>query len=453
MHRWMVPLMAFLLASPVQAQGFARDYAEALVELTTPRWEGQVVDWPTPQPRPEGMAYVLRSPRRPIAVHAAPGVAVERAERALGALEAAQELLDAAGWPSPYPDGGRGGTGGFDLYLDPRAGRGADAFADAPVPWAFYDAVTSFAVVDPAVARGALPTCVTSAYAQAMLLGQDPAEARPWREATGAFAAWLVTGVLDCEGSVADWQQTPFRSWVGDHEPNVEPSGGALMLLMLSARHDGGTGIFVRELWQLARQRSGDLTGLRGSPDLWQALEADLEAAGGRLNDAMRTVALRRYFTGRRENPHTPWPLRGLGPHATVPIQFQLAWPALPSRTTPADPPLAPYGSAYARVDVTEAPDDALLRVWLRGEYGVQWSLVAVRLDAEGRELQQVTAPARKIPRSYLPVQLDADTAQVLLVVTNLSSRIPDADTPDENVRSFTLILDHGSSETALGPG
>ncbi|MFW6086975.1 MAG: hypothetical protein ACODAG_07205 [Myxococcota bacterium] len=453
MHRWIVPLTALLLAGPAQAQGIARDYAEALVELTAPRWKGQVVDWPTPQPRPEGMAYVLRSSRRSVAVHAAPGVGVEQAEQALEALEAAQELLDAAGWPSPYPDGGRGGTGEFDLYLETGAGKGADAFADAPVPWSLYDAVTSFAVVDPTVARGALPTCVASAYAQAMLLGQDPAEARAWREATGAFAAWLVTGVLDCEGSVATWQQNPSRTWIGDHEPNVEPSGGALMLTLLSARRDGGTGVFVRELWQLARQRSGDLTGLRGSPDLWQALEADLDAAGGRLEDTMQALALRRYFAGRRENADTPWPLRGLGPHATVPVRFQLDWAALPVRTRPADPPLEPYGTAYARVDVTEAPDDALLRVWLRGEYGVQWSLVAVRLDAEGRELQRVTAPSRKIPRSYLPVQLDADTARVLLVVTNLSSRIPDADTPDENVRSFTLILDHGTSDTALGPG
>jgi hypothetical protein len=37
------------------------------------------------------------------------------------------------------------------------------------------------------------------------------------------------------------------------------------------------------------------------------------------------------------------------------------------------------------------------------------------------------------------------DTDQVILVVTNLSSRLPDADEPDENIRSFKLI----ASETA----
>ncbi|MFW6052209.1 MAG: hypothetical protein ACODAU_13605 [Myxococcota bacterium] len=440
------------LAAVARAQSSEdiREYAETIVEMTTPRWEGQVVDWPEPRPRPAGSTHVLESPRWPVAVHAGAEVPVRRARRALSALETAHDLLDAAGWPAPWPDGGRGGTGGFDLYLAPLDdGGGAEAFSDGAVPWSFYDAVSSYAVVDPAVARGALDACVASAYVQAALLGQDPAEAAAWRRATGAYVAWLLTGEAGCTGGVAAQQEQPWRSWIGRAEPGRDASGGALLLALLSARHDGGTGVFVRELWQLARQRSAPLDGLRGSPDLWQALEADLEAGESDLDDTITSLAVTRRFSGDRARGHVNGPLRALLEGTAVPTWLRAAWEDLPEHSPPSEPPLEPYGSAYAVVDVSEAPPGAVLRIWLRGEYGVRWSLVAVRLDAAGRELHRVTAPPRKVPRSYVPLELDGDTERVLIVATNLSSRLPDADIRDENVRTFRLILDRGGQPSA----
>jgi hypothetical protein len=451
---WIRPtaLAALLLATagtPAGAQFLdaPREYAKAIVEATTPRWEGQVVPWPTPRPRPVPAPHTLRSMERPLSVHLAPDVPPERGEAALAALEAAALWLDHAGWPGPLPDGGRGGTDGFDLYLTPLVNGMAEAFADAPVPWAHYDAVSAHAVVDPATPPEALAACATEAYLQAILLGQDPAEAPPWRRATATFAAWLVTGEWGCSNDVAEAQRHPWRSWVN----GAEDGGGALFLAMLSDRMDGGRGTFVRDLWQLSRQRSTGTDLLRGTPDTWQAIDLILDASGVPLRETLVDLAIARYFAGTRRT-HAPFPsLREAGPHATVPHHWGARWAALPSRSPPADPPLEPTGSAHTVVDVADAPEGSVLRVWLRGEYGVRWSLTAVRLDINGAPLSRMSAPAREVPQAYLPVELTQDTHQVLLVVTNLSSRLPDADLLDENIRSFQLTVDRGTYDNALG--
>jgi hypothetical protein len=429
-----------------------REYAAAIVELTTPRWEGQVVPWPDPTPRPAAGAHVLRSDRWPMSVHLGSEVPVAYGEAALAALEAARDHLAHAGWPEPYPDGGLGGTGDFDLYLEPLEAGLVEAFADAPVPWSQYDAVTTFAVLDPATPEYALAPCVAAAYAQAALYGQDPAEARAWRQASGAYASWLVTGEVGCTDAAAEQQRHPHLAWVREDDVPASGSGAGLLLAMLSERYDDGDRVLVRDLWQLARQRSTGTPHLRGTPDVWQALDLLLDGAGLGTEQVLADAGVDRFFSGERAG-HAPLAvLRALGPGATVPVAWRTRWPKLPARSAPADPPLEPTGSAYALVDVADAADEAILRVWLRGEYGVRWSLVAVRLSAEGRELSRMTAPERtQIPHSYLPVQLTADTAQVLVVVTNLSSRLPDADLPDENVRSFQLTVDRGGAEDALG--
>jgi hypothetical protein len=109
--------------------------------------------------------------------------------------------------------------------------------------------------------------------------------------------------------------------------------------------------------------------------------------------------------------------------------------------------------------------------VWLDGETGTEWSLVAVRLDAEGVERGRTRAPPTRRARSYIPVELfgegEGRTAEVVLVVTNLpdddddrdvhagasrdatiAGRVHrpglDPDVPGEGPHGFRLILDRG---------
>ena len=417
------------------------EWADAVAMGVGPRWEGPRVDPPAPVARPE-VPVAARSWRVPVAVHAGPEVSPERVARALLALETALLALEERGWGTAWLDGGRGGTAGFDLYLTGGGEHDAYAEPDAPVAWSFLDATSSFAVVHPTVELDALDTCVADAYAQALLLGLDPAEARSWRRATGAWLAFQLTGRWGCEEHVVEQQQEPWRSWIAGAAG--DGSGGALLLASLSARHDAGSGTFIRDLWQLARQRTWEGYGLRASPDLWEALEVSIEAAGDDLVENMEELAVARWFGGapERERFAPLEVLTELPPEARVPTFHELiTWDELPEHTPAAEPPLEPFGSGYLRVDTSGAPDGTVLRVWLRGEFGVRWSMVAIRRGAGGQELGRLSAPPRRDPASYLVLELFDDTEEVVIVVTNLSSRLPDTDEVDENVRTFKLIV------------
>ena len=83
----------------------------------------------------------------------------------------------------------------------------------------------------------------------------------------------------------------------------------------------------------------------------------------------------------------------------------------------------------------------ARLRIWLRGEPGVRWSLLALRLDRAGRELGRVQAPIRQLPESYLPLELTPDTASVLVVLTALPEKFAIAHMKNQG-HAFQLIFD-----------
>ncbi len=216
-------------------------------------------------------------------------------------------------------------------------------------------------------------------------------------------------------------------------------------LALVSARADGGTGSFVRDMWQLARQRTWEGSELRGAPDLWMAFKKALELAGENLDNFIEEAAVARYFAGEpRRAAQAPFPmLRRLPVEASVPLLGRAEWARLPRHLPAADPAIEPFGSAYGLVDVRGAPPGSRLRLWCEGEFGVRWSFVAVRLDASGRELARLTAPATRNPRSFLVLELAPGTAEVLLVATNLSERLPDADIPDEHMRSLELVIGH----------
>jgi hypothetical protein len=277
--------------------------------------------------------------------------------------------------------------------------------------------------------------CTTEALASALLYELDPAEAPSVRMSSAAYLAWLVTGQRGCDGEERQSEPHPERA-VFAREP--VPSG-LDWLIALGRRQNLNTGVFLRNMWQFARQHTWEGTGLRASPDLLEAIaksfelsEEDFEDVAAELSDQR---ALDRLVPGRAE--HVPWK--------------ELGWSGLPQRIGPADPPLEPLGSMYALVKVAEPPKPMdRIRVWLRGEYGARWVLSVVRVNRDGVSLARMNAPARKNPNSYLTLDLTPDTAAVLVSVTNLADGTPDADegSPFE-VRSATLTLDQGRTDAA----
>ena len=473
-------------------------YVDALVADTGP-WTGQRVPWPHAVPRPESVVRV-EGATWPVAIH---GGALDEGQSAewIAALEGAHALLDAEGWPLPPSDGGRGGTDGLDVYLldaidaaledaaledallDPnertRAPRRSRVRLDAP---SFagsrgddaHDAALVHAIVARDVPRDRIEACAIQLVASAGLFANDPAEAESLREATAAWLAWSYTGQLGCDEEAIVRQQHASGRALLSNDPR-DGEGAALFVGAMAARHDGLETHFLRDAWLMARQRTREGEGLRGEPDVVRVLMQASTLAHDPMDRVVESMAVARFFAGAREGvqgrPDIPL-LAQLPADATVPVFARSSWERLPRTLRPASDaaPLEPWGSAYARIDVRGAPADAQLRVWLDGEMGTEWSLVAVRLDAEGRERGRTRAPPTRRARSYIPVELfgeGAPTAEVVIVVTNLpdddddrdlhagasrdatiAGRVHraglDPDAPGEGPHGFGLIVDRG---------
>lgn len=432
-----VALAIALQTQTAQAQGDplgADEIAEAIVSMTSRVWTGPRTPAPDRVERPSEASLTIRSPYALLAVHADPGVTQHAMRQAITALEGARARLDAIGWPLPISDGDLGGGPGLDLYLT--SALPADAYSDGMASWTYLDRASTFAVLNPATPTTGLDACVTAAYVEALLMSMDPAEARAWRRATAAWLTWELTGHFGCDEAVTLQQAEPFRSWVGGAAG--DGAGGALWLAYLSARHDTVSSQFVRDVWGLATQRTWEGVGLRADPDLWSAIETAVDRSGDRLLDNVEELAVLRWFVGRGE-PNDAL-VAALDRDAGVPISRELK--RLPTRMV-AGRPLESFGSAYVVMDAATWNGGAGLRAWLRGEYGVRWSFVAVQLDSLGNEIRRIAAPRTgPTPEAYLPIELDERTQRLLFVVTNLSNTLPDADQADVHQRSFELIID-----------
>ena len=395
---------------------------EAVAQMATRRWIGPRVDPPDEHERPSANEHYDAGELR---LH---GPTLDGYERDAAEEAAAfARYLSAGGFELPFSDGGRGGSEALDLYLAPLPNMRA-AYSDGDVPLSFHDRVSAFAVVDPVTAGDRLALCAIEAVARATMLSLVPDEAESWRNAYASWLTWRYTGQFGCSDAEREQQEEPSRGWIAGAAD--EGAGGGLYLAMLSDRHSRGTGAFLRSLLESARQRTWEGNGYRGSPDLWQVLERSLRISGEKLIDAVQNMAVDRFF-GASVTEMTP------------PIFAETRITELPFHSRN-EPILEPFGSVYLWADVRDAPPESRLRVWLRGEYGVEWGLTAVRLDERLNRMTELSAPPRAgDPRAYVPLELDERVAYVLVVGTNLSHRLPDADDEvDPNARSLRFIMD-----------
>jgi len=433
------------------------EWAEAVVGADG-RWAGQRVDWPSVPARPVAGADRRDARLLPLTVHAeSPRETAARLQAALAGLEAAHLAMELERWPVVPGDGGRGGTAGFDLYLREEGAfeepaprlpteraatpRFVRVGTDAPLPLADFDGATTFAELGADVPEDRVFACAVQAYAEAALLAADVAEAPAVRRALAVWWTERLTGFVGCdEQRVIDQQLHPERGFL-THDPE-SGEGGVVFLGALAQRHDRNEGTFLPAVFDGMRQWTRDGGEPYGLPDFWWTTGMVLLRAEDDLLRFVRELSVSRYFTGSRRGGRFSW-LDRLPHEASPPTFAETRWERLP-RTLPCDLEVEPYGTAYALVDLGAAPPEARLRVWLEGEFGVQWSLGAARLDASGRDLAHTFAPARDEPRSYLSVELLPGTAAVLLAVTNFGGRGLDADEVDDHARSFRLVVDRG---------
>jgi hypothetical protein len=181
-------------------------------------------------------------------------------------------------------------------------------------------------------------------------------------------------------------------------------------------------------MWQFTRQRTWEGSGLRGSPDLFEAIARTIELSQDKLEEIAGELANASALEGLAERLALQRP--------------RVLFSRLPAHL----PPSAPLGvldSSYEWIDLEVPRPHERLTIWARSEFGVRWVLSATRLDAAGHDLGTVNAPVHKNPDTELTLELDGETRYVLVSLTNFGNGLPDADVEPrpELARSGRLIV------------
>jgi hypothetical protein len=399
-----------LVASSARAQlseNITR-WADMTVGLSTSKWQGPRVPFPTPAQRPPTASRVS-SLVAPITVHGEP-TEPARMARILEAAEALHTLTLGAGLLVTSGDAGGGNTADRDLYIGHEPA-GATAYADASGTLGALDGARAFAVVDARLPAERLFACTAQALFAARLLELDPAEAESVRSSSAAYFAWLVSGESCDDEDPRTTQEAPFSA----------PASGARFLRALLAERDHNRGVFLAEMWQFARQRTWEGRDLRASPDLFEAIGKALELERIELDEQAVRVAL---ALARRER------------RMVFAIPFAQSPAFAPRRELP------PLGSSVVRVELGAPRPGTRLRVWSRGGSGTRYALAAEKLDTRGRSLGFVQAVVRRDPNSQLSIELDEQVREVWVAVTNVGAERPDFDPPVAS-HSVALTIDH----------
>lgn len=422
---WKIALLAFTLAvgalslAPAAARADNPFEAWARHALDPERhYRGPTVVYPEPAPRPATVAWRVCSDRCSLCVHAPEQMPAHYIRAALAALEHAHASLDALGWPLPYPDGGAGGTLQFDVYLSEGTQPWASATVETPIAFSALDAASSHGMIEGTPRGEALEGCALAVLAEAGLIATDPGEGEVERRATAGYAAWVASGALGC--GLERQPAAPQLGPLGDEREHVAVL--ARWLVYVARQHAALATDPVREVWDVARQRSEQRWRPRARPSFWQAFAALLEREGDSLEASAQSFAIARWFEQPAEDDRKPESDR-----------------TLPGARN-AQRALGVYGSGYLLVERGAAPD-ATLRAWLRGEPPGRYAFGALRLDQAGRDHGRVTVPTTRASSAYLPVELDPDTRRVLFVTTRIPDRDADGAEPREPL-SYRVVLD-----------
>jgi hypothetical protein len=368
-----------------------------------------------------------------------------RAEAVLRAAEAASTILGVTGWAQALGDAGQGGSPGRDLYVTDQASRGAAAYLDPTQPVWGLDGARSFAVVDARVPASRVAACTTQALVESILYEFDPAEAPSVRQSSAAYLSWLITGDMGCDDEENGRATDPSRAAMGPL-----PSGrGAEWLSQLGNRQDLNRGTFLRDMWQFARQRTWEGTGLRASPDLFEVMAAALADKDEQLENVAGEVADQQALAWLRS-----WPPKPAGKTRETAPWSEFLWSKLPARMT-MEGSVQPLGSRHALVVIDQPISGGdRLRVWSHGEFGARWVLSLLALDDKLDLVGRISAPPRKNPNSFAALELMPGTKQVLISVTNVADGIPDADenAPFEEL-AVGLTIDRGGPASIAQDG
>jgi hypothetical protein len=373
------------------------------------------------------------STRHRLCVRPSARVARARALDGLASVERDWDMAtDVLGLPAP--DAALDGA--YDVYLvdandaAPIADGGATFVAERDVRSAL-DRASAFTVVDARLAGCAFDATLARELARASLLRAAPATAAGVAQAEAAYPAKLM---VPCSVAFDDgtplFQMHPDRAIV-DGWPDAEPGvgkqfdrGASTFFWWLDSTYGTSPASVVRGTWALTATRTPLGSWLwNGDPDAFAVLKATFKGAlgtGSTVDDLYVDFAVARAFLGSADDgQHLP-ESRTLGDGARVRVDWDVAWPSS-ARRFQSSTGVGPLGAAYVLVHHAGAPPSQSLRVEVSWEEHARMRWVVVKLDAQGKEMAEMTIPSLDLGTEAQLTVMELDQVDsVLLVGVNL---------------------------------
>ncbi|MDB4931435.1 MAG: hypothetical protein JWM10_3919 [Myxococcaceae bacterium] len=421
--------MPFPRAALALALALVSGAASAQSPREIPRWPerawGQAI--PVDGVRPTGEVGVLRSLRAPVDVHVMPGVSAEAALAVLADAEAVMDALERrTGVALPLPDGDRGGSPSFDLYLAGDLVRG-EAVVDALSYAGPWDRATAFGVVNALGDPDARRRRLAQAIAEACIYGAKADHPIGFVRAMGASLARRATELPLDPDDVRAFQSEPTRAWWSDDARSPAAQRGAAAVLdAMAARWDDDRGTFLRGLLEAPVQLTP-----HDSPRFWN--EPD-------VMEVLKRVT--------REEPRGFWGALLAGASARMVLDAPLAaapartaqWSELPAWTTVTG--VAPTGHAAMTLDLGLAPRVTAVGVWVHASPYTRWVASVLRVGPDGHIMG--TVDSELISTGEWSARLDALEGVAKLVVVVVSAGDENLDPDGEPIRDGWVAINLG---------
>ncbi len=446
------------------ALALALALCSSAAQAQSPRWPerayGQAI--PMDGVRPTGEAGVLRSWRAPVDVHVMPGVDAATAQAVLADAEAVMDGLERVGVALPLPDGNRGGTPSFDLYLDPymiASGHGPIEVAetsgelrtevDALSYGGMWDRATAFAVIPVAADRAVQRRAVAQAIAEACVYGAKADHPIGFVRAMGASLARRATGLPLDPDDVREFQREPTRAWWSDdtRSPSAQ-RGAAVVLDAMAARWDNDRASFLRGLMEAPVQRTPPgWARLWNEPDVMEVLRRVTRDEPRGFWGGLLTAASARSLVG------TPGDVGDVGGGgldaslAALPARV-VRWGELPAWTLVTG--IAPTGSASMEVTLGDAPVQTAVAVWVHASPYHRWMASVLRVANDGHVIGSIDSEL--ITDGEWSARVDALEDVRRLVVVVVSAGDGELDPDGAPVRDGWVAMNVGVS-SAGGAG
>ena len=401
--------------------------AEAQSPRAIPTWPERAWGQPVPLDgvRPTGELGVLRSWRAPVDVHVMPGVDAATALAVLSDAEAVMDSLEQrSGVALPLPDGDRGGSPSFDLYLYARRGASGRALPDALSYAGPWDRASAFGVVDAPPDAESRRRSVAQAIAEGCVYGAKADHPIGFVRAMGAMLARRATGDALDPDDVRAFQSEPARAWWSDdaRSPSAQ-RGAAVVLDAMSSRWDDERSTFLRGLLEAPVQRTPPgWSRLWDEPDVMEVLRRVTRDEPRGFWGALLTAASARAVL----DPPTPG--------RTV------QWSQMPAWTLATG--IAPTGQATMVLDLGDAPLRAAVGVWVHASPYHRWMASLLRLDRGGRVLGSVDSEL--ISTGEWSAQVDALEGVAKLVLVVVSAGDEQMDPDGEPIRDGWVAMNVG---------